>query len=71
MVVTTTPVPDAPVNPPRFNSDVVVRNKIMLAAAEQIIPPDRLSVVDLYSWVIEKCGAGYSKCSIQLPSECY
>ena len=66
--VTTTPVPDAPVNPPRYNRDVITLNAIAHKVVTSIIPSSRLTVVDLYSWVIARCGVGYKTCPIQLPN---
>jgi hypothetical protein len=46
----------------------VALNAIAVDVVTSIIPPSRLTVVPLYDWVIEKCGVGYSTCSIQLPN---
>lgn len=69
VAVTTTPVPAASVNPPRYNSDVIARNKLALAAMRDVVPASRLTITYLYDWVVAKCGEGYSTCPIQLPSE--
>jgi len=77
--VTTTPVPTVPVydadgpcnttksclNPPRYDDDVVLFNK----KAQQVISDLKISTLDLYEFVIEKCGGrGYAHCDgFQLP----
>ena len=78
--VTTTPVPTVPVynaegpcnttskclNPPRYNSDVILYN----SAAKKIMDKASIPVLDLYTFVINKCGgAGYKGCpGFQLPN---
>jgi hypothetical protein len=82
--VKTTPVPTVPtysaagpcnqtskcLNPPRFDSDVVLYN----AAADAVMAGfnsqgAQIATLDLYTFVLEKCGgAGYSNCTgFQLP----
>jgi hypothetical protein len=83
--VKTTPVPTVPtysvagpcnvtsrcLNPPRFDSDVVLYN----AAADKVMSDANangadIKTLDLYSFVLAKCGGtGYSNCSgFQLPA---
>ena len=77
--VRTTPVPDVPVydvggpcndtktciNPPRYDSDVRLFNEV----ADKIATAKNIPILDLYTFVINKCGGeGYKNCTgFQLP----
>ena len=64
--VTSTPVPDAHLSPPRKQSDVPVYN----AAAQTVMSALGVPTIDLFSFVLSKCGGvnNYTSCDgFQLP----
>lgn len=81
--VTTTPVPTVPtygptcnetskcLNPPRFDADVVLYNEAAAGVVAAAVKGGaRISTLDLYSFVLQKCGGkGYANCTgFQLPA---
>jgi len=58
--LSSTPVPDVPLAPPRPQGDVAVYN----AAAKEVMDSLGVPIVDLYSFVIEQCGGDekYTAC---------
>lgn len=66
--VTSTPVPNAPLTPPRNQSDVPKYNAV---AAEVIAQFPEIVTIDLYAFVLQKCGGNphYTSCpGFQLPN---
>eukprot|EP00054_Salpingoeca_dolichothecata_P028949 m.223922 g.223922 ORF g.223922 m.223922 type:complete len:269 (+) comp26354_c0_seq5:121-927(+) len=61
--VTTTPVPNVPLHPPRLPADVPKYNQ---AATTALATSSKsIAVTDLYSWVTKRCGVIYKTCDIQ------
>lgn len=58
--LSTTPVPNVPLSPPRTQSDVAIYN----AAAKEVMDELSIPVIDVYSFVIEQCGGDeqYTSC---------
>jgi len=60
--ISTTPVPDMHLSPPRAPADVRAYNEV----AAQVMMQANVSVVDLYAFVTDLCGVDYTSCPIQL-----
>jgi lysophospholipase L1-like esterase len=66
--LSSTPVPNVPLSPPRKQADVPLYN----AAAKEVMNDLMIPVIDVYAFVIQKCGGNesYTSCpNFQLPNQ--